>query len=424
MSISSPEIEGSVLASLVTIGTRNDIQAQEAFLKLSVKSFTALPARDIFTILARHFEQGLDFDFVTVYDLMTTQSQLYFMQFLDAHYSLSNLSQYIDTLLDNQELRRRHDIIGESLNIVSEAKAPSELLRKMDEKLQELNKVTTNQQDYVQTTEQIIERFLQRDESDCGIKTTIHGLPDIPNQSLITIAARPGVGKTMLALYLMDEIVNVVKKPALYFNMEMQDYVLLERHALLLGGKGFTQEDIIASKIIDIHSKNISYVSRAGITIEEIETCSRLQALKSPLSVIVVDYIGLITSKNKSERNDLHQANVAKRLAALSLDLNCRVIALTQVNRDYKNRAIGDRVPYPADCAESMGTVHSSTWWIGIDRPEIDSSDPQWKGLFQIRCRKNRGKEGLFETNLDLFNGRFFPHKQRYSNPCPVVPIS
>lgn len=424
MSIASPEIEGSVLSSLIIIGNKNDTRAQDAFLKLSELSFTSLPARDIFKVLSSHFEKGLSFDYTSVFDLLTTQAQQYILTYLDNSYSQSNLTGYINILLDNQELRRRHAIFKECIGIINEPESPVTLVNKLDERLQQLNDNQGKKQDYVQSTEQIIERFLQRDLSDTGIKTKIPGLPDIPNQSLITIAARPGVGKTMFALYLMDEIVNVVKKPALYFNLEMQDYVMLERHALLLGGKGNTQEDVIASKILEIHSKNINYVTRPSITIEEIETCSRLQALKGPLGVIVVDYIGLITSKRKAERNDLQQANIAKRLAALSIDLNCRVIALTQVNRDYKARGIGDRVPYPTDCAESMGTVHSSTWWIGIDRPQIDSNEAEYRGLFQIRCRKNRGKEGLFETNLDFMNGRFFPHQKRFYSNTPITPIA
>src|SRR5690606_33454758 len=104
---------------------------------------------------------------------------------------------------------------------------------------------------------------------------------------------------------------------------------------------------------------NVSLVSEPLMTIDQIETECRLAALRQPLAVIVVDYLGLIRSKSRSERKDLEQGEIAKRLAALSLELNCIVIALSQVNREFKNRPVGDRCPVISDAAESMGSVHS-----------------------------------------------------------------
>ncbi len=423
MSLSSVEIEGCVLASMVHIGNKDDSRIQHMFLKLSIESFSSVASRDLFLVLHKQFTSGLMFDYVTIHDLMNTNSMIFFMDYFDNHASFANLNNYVQLLLDYQELRRRSKILHEALNIGTQSLSPQTLLTNMDNTLHDLNRVTSEQQEYVQSTEQIVDNFLNRDLSDKPIQTTIPGFPPIPNKALITVAARSGVGKTMFALYLMDEILQVTGKSALYFNLEMDDYIMLERHSILLGGKGDNVEDTICDKIVEIHSRNISYVSRPMITIEEIETCSRLQALKSPLAVIVVDYIGLITSKNKSERNDLQQSNIAKRLAALSLDLNCRVIALSQVNRDYKTRAVGDRIPYSTDSAESMGTVHSSTWWIGIDRPEVDNATSEWNGLFQVRCRKNRGKEGLFAVDLDFTNGRFSQYKRSF-RPAPPTNTS
>lgn len=422
MSLSSHEIEGSVLASIVNIGNKDDERIQHIFLMLSVDSFTVIASRDLFLLLKKQYDSGLMFDFIAIDALMNDNSYEYLMNYLDNHASFANIESYVQLLLDYQEVRRRIRILKKAIDAADLMISPSLTLSFMDDALQELNHMTPQKQEYIQSTAQIVENYMKREQSDRPVKTNIFGLPPIPSKSLITIAARSGVGKTMFALYLMDEILQITGKSALYFNLEMDDFVMLERHALLLGGKGDNPEDLVASKITTIHSRQISYVSRAMITIEEIETCSRLHALRAPMAVIVVDYIGLITSKNKSERNDLQQANIAKRLAALSLDLDCRVIALTQVNRDYKSRGVGDRIPLAADSAESMGTVHSSTWWLGIDRPEIDDGSPEFKGLFQLRCRKNRGKEGLFSVDLDLTKGMFTQYKQPYARPSPIGP--
>lgn len=417
MSIKSPEIEGSVLACLISIGNPLNLKAQNALLKLSLSCFTSVKAKDLYTIISNLFKENKSFEYVCVYDLISSHLEDYLHMYMANHASTANLSGYVDLLIDYQELRRRREILSEALEIEEKKESPSLLIKEMDCCLQQLNRNPVTQETYIKNSVTIAEEFYEKDESkEILIKTNIPNLPPIPNQSLITIAARSGVGKTMFALYMMDEIINGAGKSALYFNLEMAEHVMVQRHAILLGAKGTNAKEQILDKISDISLKNVNYVSRPMITIEEIEVCARMAALKEPLSVIVVDYIGLITSKNKSERNDLQQLNVAKRLATLSLDLNCVVIALTQVNRDFKSRPIGNRCPFTHDAAESMGTVHSSTWWLGIDRPEIDDNEPQWKNVFQIRNRKNRTNGGLFEIDLEFINGRFFDHKPKFFN--------
>jgi replicative DNA helicase len=128
-----------------------------------------------------------------------------------------------------------------------------------------------------------------------------------------------------------------------------------------------------------------------------------------------VDYLGLVGSKSKYDRKDLQQGDIAKRLAALSLELNCVVIALIQVNREFKTRTVGNRCPLTSDAAESMGSVHSSSWWLGIDQPQNDDNSAEYRDLFKVACRKNRGDAGMFEINLTFKNGMFSRYFRAFS---------
>jgi len=83
------------------------------------------------------------------------------------------------------------------------------------------------------------------------------------------------------------------------------------------------------------------------------------------------------------------------------------VLCLIQVNRDNKTRPIADRCPIPTDSAESMGSVNSSSWWLGINQPQTETNDPQFENMFQIKCRKNRGDSGYFELQLKFKHGMF-----------------
>lgn len=255
----------------------------------------------------------------------------------------------------------------------------------------------------------IADEFLSEDyEDNTEIHVDIPGLPPVPNRALITIAGRSGHGKTFFALHLMDKLIDALpNKQTIYFNLEMDERVMMERHATLLGIQGNSRKDRISNGLGILLPKNVCIVSEPMITIEEIETECRIAAIIRPIGVIIVDYIGLIRSKARSERKDLEQGDIAKRLAALSLSLNCIVIALIQVNREFKNRPVGQRCPVTSDASESMGTVHSSSWWIGIDQPQADSNEPEWRDQFLVECRKNRGDAGLFDLKLKFKHGMF-----------------
>src|SRR5574338_747465 len=88
-------------------------------------------------------------------------------------------------------------------------------------------------------------------------------------------------------------------------------------------------------------------------------------------------------------------------------------MALIQVNRDYKSRPVGDRCPQVSDAAESSGSVRSATWWIGIDQPQKDSQEIEFKDLFQVACRKNRNGSNFY-TELDFVNEGFYKRERKF----------
>src|SRR5690606_23206305 len=112
--------------------------------------------------------------------------------------------------------------------------------------------------------------------------------------------------------------------------------------------------------------------------IDYILTTARLKAMEKPISVIVVDYLGLVQNRGQFERNDLKQADITTKLAKLAMELNCVVIALSQINRASSSRAKDDQCPYPSDAADSSGSHRSSTLWLGVNRPELYQDCPTY----------------------------------------------
>ena len=126
--------------------------------------------------------------------------------------------------------------------------------------------------------------------------------------------------------------------------------------------------------------------------------------------------MGFVTSKQKYDREDLKISDITQRLTALAMKLKCIVIGLTQVNRDPAKRSKDDRCPYPSDVADSVGSVRSSSLWIGIDRPELYQDDFVSKNLFVAKCRKNRRGDN-FEAYFDFNGGRFKERQKPFYAP-------
>lgn len=405
------ELELRTLAALIHIGSPVELHVQKAMLKLDSECFYNFDTRAIFELVLARFTKKESFDFVDF--ISCVPNELYHLvteMVGDQYITTAHLEHDCDKLLAYRALRKQVKILVNAVNASSEQPTPEESLEVITEQLQDISKsFSTTRKSYLRTYEIIADEFLAEDYVDnTEINVDIPDMPPVPNRALITIAGRSGHGKTFFGLHLMDKLIDAMpNKQTIYFNLEMDERVMMERHATLLGVKGYSRRERIANGVGLLLPKNVSLVSEPMMTIDEIETECRLASLRQPLAVIVVDYLGLIRSKSRSERKDLEQGDIAKRLAALSLELDCVVIALIQVNREFKNRPVGDRCPVTSDASESMGSVHSSSWWIGIDQPQADSSDPEWQDKFMIACRKNRGDAGLFNLTLKFKYGMF-----------------
>jgi len=409
--------EETFLARLMMLHNAKMADIQESMLLVDEQCFTNSTRRKIFTTIKHLFNANESFDTIAVVGMLHPTLEAYVFQIINDIVPSSNIISYAKQLLDYRILRDQIEILLRTIQHANNHTTPAEAINEIRENLISINNTHhSNQTSILQSYEEIIDQYLnQSDETILEIQTDIPNLPPVPNHALITIAGRSGVGKTFFGMYLMDKLIDKLHgKQSLYFNLEMDSLVMIERHANLLGQLAPTQREVIRNSAHLLLPKNVSLITQPMITIEQIETISRLAALKQPIAVIVVDYIGLIQSKSRFESKHLEQSAIAKRLAALGLELKCVVIALIQVNRDYKNKPIGDRCPNTHDASESMGTVHSSSWWIGIDRPEIDTDDSQYQHLFMIQNRKNRGKSGFFSINLDFKNGQFFKRQRPF----------
>ena len=413
----SLELEQRTLQNLMDIGVHHDSRAQKAFLNLTSDCFYSTYNAELFALVKHEFSKREGFNFVDILVLIPVDRvKLYeaFQWIMDNHrqfhVNTSNLESDVDKLITLMQLRKQVALAETTIADVRACTNPQEAQALLSENLSLISDLSYRVSKQGMTNVEIAEQWMNGElVTDTAIPTACPKLNDalnggIRSKSLIIIAAGAGVGKTGFAIWLMNTIARAqADSESLFFSLEMELKHIWMRYVGICAGKKFELLSEDEAKTVVTESCTLPMTiydttsSRFTADIDYILTTSRLKAMEGKISVIVVDYLGLVQNHGTFERNDLRQADITSKLASLAIELDCTVIALSQINRGSAARANDDRCPYPHDAADSSGGHRSATLWIGIDRPELYLDDPCYKNQFVVKCRKNR-----FGNNFEL----------------------
>jgi len=422
------EIECRVLENLMAIGDSRSLRTQSAFLKLDSEIFYNPINARLFDLIKSCFTKRDPFTYVDVLCLIKSDDKTLHdrqAEIMENYrlYSVHSklLESDIEQLLILATLRSQMNIAKNKLEEVTNCPDPRDAQALFSNMVNEISALNFRESKHGITTHELADLFYEGNlENDLIIPTTCHELNlalggGVMSKSLITVAAGAGVGKTGFGIFLLDCIARRLPgTQSLFFSLEMESKHIWMRHVGIRGGKQFDKLnevkrlDSIAS-CLEVPLRIYDNASCHNASdIEYILTTARLKATEQPLAVIVIDYLGLVENRGHFERNDLKQSDITTKLAKLALELNCVVIALSQINRAASARASDDRCPYPSDAADSSGSHRSSTLWLGVDRPELYLDDPCYKNQFVVKCRKNRFG-GTFELTFAFNEGTFSP---------------
>ena len=392
----SLEIESRTLASLIMLGDPKDIHTQEAMLILTCDLFRDNDSRDMFLIIEKQFKNKEPFDLVRMMDITPSELFDYLIHIAPMSWSISTLKIDVGFLFDSYRARIISLKLDNLSNKFKREGHPSVACAIATDGCMEISKLGILNENHIFTNEMCAENYLAGNQVDnkiipTGIET-IDKLNDggFKESCLITIAGRSGMGKTGFGVHLAHHLAaNHPNRQVLFYSLEMTAAEIYEKRLTsILGRQPYNVDKKSRDDAIAI-TFQVPFIvnTKPMASISYIETTARITAIRTPLSVIVVDYLGIVQNTNKLESHNLAQADIALRLAALASELNCIVIALTQVNRDYAKRE--DKVPITSDAADSSGSERSSSYWLGIYRPEVDD-DPEHNDRFIVKCRKNR----------------------------------
>ena len=231
--------------------------------------------------------------------------------------------------------------------------------------IREINEMTKQSEKDVSLTDQITNTLTQiennwKNRNDYSLYTGILDLDKktcgLHNQELTIIGARPGVGKTTLALQIAEKIATS-NKNVLFVSLEMSEVQLIQKmiakegkinsYKMRMGtleDKDFETITNVATKISQMKF-NINTKIR---NIQQLELKCRKLKNKDKLDLMVIDYIQLLKSNEKFNSREQEVADISRRLKLLSLEIDIPIIALCQLNRNANNNE-----PTLADLRES-----------------------------------------------------------------------
>jgi len=224
-------------------------------------------------------------------------------------------------------------------------------------------------------------------------------LSGLQRGEMVILAARPSMGKTALALNMCEYAALKTGRAAAVFSMEMSASQLAFRLISSLGR--VNAQNLRTGELEDEDWSRVSHaitlLADAKIFIDDTPALSptelrsrarRLAREHGGLALIVIDYLQLMQVPGNKENRATEIAEISRSLKALAKELNCPVIALSQLNRSLEQRT--DKRPVMADLRESGAIEQDADVIVFIYRDEYYNPESADKGLAEIIIGKQR----------------------------------
>ena len=247
-----------------------------------------------------------------------------------------------------------------------------------------------------------IEAASKNKGSVTGIATGFYDLDykmaGLQPSDLILIAARPSMGKTAFVLNIAEYVAVKSRVTTAIFSLEMSKNQLVNR-ILSMNSKVDSQairsgelNDEDWAKLMEsarvIGESGLIIDDTPGISITELRSKCRKFKLEHNLGLIIIDYLQLMSGGKKSESRQQEISEISRSLKALAREVNCPVIALSQLSRAVEQRP--DKRPMLSDLRESGAIEQDADVVMFIYRDDYYNHDSEEAGISEIIIGKQR----------------------------------
>jgi replicative DNA helicase len=257
-------------------------------------------------------------------------------------------------------------------------------------------------EDLLQPTMDEIDAIASQGGISRGVPTGFLELDEVTNGlhpgQMIVIAARPGVGKSTLGLDFLRSCSIKNRMSSVIFSLEMSKSEIVMR--LLSAEAKIKLADMRSGRMSDDDwtrlARRMSEISEAPLFIDdspnmmmmEIRAKARRLKQKHDLSLIVIDYLQLMTSGKKVESRQQEVSEFSRQLKLLAKELEVPVVAMSQLNRGPEQRT--DKKPMLSDLRESGAIEQDADMVILMHRPDAFERDDPRGGEADLILAKHR----------------------------------
>lgn len=340
-----------------------------------------------------------------------------------ANSSSRNIEYYINIILDTSKKRK---LIKKLLEVTEKAYDLDSDYNTLICNIQG-NLINTESKDDILTNQKLLGNTLDEIEKRyknggkiSGIKTGINTLDvainGIKEGELTVIAARPSMGKTLVALQIAEGLSDNGYKVAL-FEMEMtaeslgirrlSSAALLDNNKIQKGKLSDEEWEKLAETSNKLMKKNNIYTDcSVENSIKDIYAKAKIIKERDGLNVIIIDHLSLLKTK-RGERRDLEIAEITRTCKVIAKELNINVILLCQLNRANESR--NEKRPFLSDIGESGRIEQDADLVVFVHREYYYSHNESQKDDIELIIAKNRnGKTGLLRLKYIAKYQRIF----------------
>ena len=354
--------------------------------------FYDLRHKAIYSALVQMSERSIPIDLLTLSHQLRTDGELdniggvaYLAELQDGVPSAANLEYYFDIVRDRGLLRK---VIHTCTKAIADAyEETSEVERLIGEVEQSVLDIQTEHsisdnitiKDHVKQAIDTIEDYFKNKGGSTGIET---GFTDFDRMTtgmhggeMIVVAARPSMGKTSLAMNIVEHVVLKEGLPVGVFSLEMSADALVMRMLCSLAGinlrdlrDGFLQNRDFP-RIVDASGKlsksGLHIDDSGGLSIIQLKARARRMWQQHGTKLFVIDYMQLLhsTSRRGGENRQQEIAEISSGIKALAKELSVPIIVLSQLNRELEKDK--NRKPRLSDLRES-GAIEQDADVVGL----------------------------------------------------------
>ena len=406
----SVDAEESVLGAVLLSGDAANVALE----KLHAADFYRPSHQQIFEVVQQLFDANEPIDAVTVSEGLRRDGSLDRMggietltKLIDSVPSTSNV-EYYASIVEEHSLRRQLMKVGGDIGVIA-GMTNQPIAEVVDRAEQAVFAVADRRVgDGLQVIDDLLGPAIEKAEElqrngsavtgiSTGFRDLDHKLAGLHPTNLIIIAARPGMGKTALALNIAQNVALAGNTVAI-FSLEMSREEVVTR--MLCANGRIDSQRLRTGRLSEadftklsnaagaLYKQNIFVDDSPGLTVTEIRAKSRRLRRRPGLDLVIVDYLQLMNGSGEENRQQ-EIASISRSLKNLARELHVPIIALSQLNRGVEARE--DKRPRLGDLRESGAVEQDADVVMFIYREEYYYPERvESKGIAEIVIAKHR----------------------------------